>query len=546
MKIRPGTGKEAAPPRGTMDSLRRIERAQQRLWLLALALLLMLTVSVLVLDAVWITVERLVSGMTARLADLLSNYGASAALVATILLACAYFYEKLAMVRNQNRELVRALDAGTRILAQRNQQLDTWSQLSHTLITKFNLPRLLDLIVCTAAEVTQSDCAAVMLKEEGSPHLRLAAIHQRGLQMELARRVAAMTIKSGERIFLRPDALPEELDRPDLPWEDLASLSGAPLLAADNVVGALLVGRVRPNEAFSEEIMDGLDAFASQASIALEKAHLYAENQRQLDRFEKLLDDLRHAQRQLLQSERLSLLGTLAAGVTYAINVPLSAISERAGRLLKQEGPDPGAVREEVSAIRERATGTQETLRGFLKLCQHPENQGMQPLDLNEAMQRALAVVEGDFRASGIEIIESYGELPPIDGHGPQLEQVFVDVLLDAAGIARDGGALAVRTAAPETNWVRVGIEGHSAQPDAAEEEDGGGGQEPPYVDGYETGLNVAAVEHIVHAHRGRIVAGGEAGGGTKFEIWLPRSAPRSEMDSQASGAAAGAQSALV
>ncbi len=545
MKIHPGTSEEAAPPRGTMDSLRRIERAQQRLWLLALALLLMLTVSVLVLDAVSIAVERIVSGMSARLADLLSNYEASAALVATILLACAYFYEKLVMVRNQNRELVRALDASTRTLAQRNQQLDTWSQLSHALITKFNLPRLLELIVRTAAEVTQSDCAAVILKEEGNPHLRLAAIHQRGLQMELARRVAAMTIKSGERIFLRPDALPEELDRPDLPWEDLVSLSGAPLLAADNIVGALLVGRVRPNEAFSEEIMDGLDAFASQASIALEKAHLYAENQRQLDRFEKLLDDLRHAQRQLLQSERLSLLGTLAAGVTYAINGPLSAISERAGRLLKQEALDPEAVREEVTAIRKRTAGTQETLRGFLKLCRRSESQSMQPLDLNEIMQRALAVVQGEFRASGIEIIESYGDLPRIDGHGPQLEQVFVDVLLEAAGIARDGGALAVLTAAPESNWVRVGIEAHRAQSDAAEE-DGGAGQGPPYVEGYETDLNMAAVEQIVHAHRGRIVADGEAGGGTKFEIWLPLSAPRSEMDSQASGAAARARSAVV
>ncbi|MCJ7823097.1 MAG: GAF domain-containing protein, partial [Armatimonadetes bacterium] len=255
-----------------MDSLRRIERAEQRLWLLALVLLLLVTTGLLVLDASSVTVERLLTGMTARLSDILSSYSASLALLTIVLLVCAYFYEKLAMVRTQNRELVLALDTSAQILAQRNQQLDTWSQLSHSLITNFNLPRLLDLIVRTAAEVTQSDCAAVMLREERSAHLRVAAIHKRGLQMELARRVASMTISTGEHIYLRPDSLPEELDRPDLAWEDLVSLAAAPLVSADTVVGALLVGRLSPKEAFSGQIIEGLDSFASQASIALEKA----------------------------------------------------------------------------------------------------------------------------------------------------------------------------------------------------------------------------------------------------------------------------------
>ena len=185
MKTRADQTHGGAPPGTPMDSLRRIERAEQRLWLLALLLLVLITTGLLVLEASSVTVERLLTGMTARVADILSSYGASLSLLTVVLLVCAYFYEKLAMVRTENRELVLALDTSAQILAQRNQQLDTWSQLSHSLITNFNLPRLLDLIVRTAAEVTQSDCAAVMLREEQSAHLRVAAIHQRGLQMAL-------------------------------------------------------------------------------------------------------------------------------------------------------------------------------------------------------------------------------------------------------------------------------------------------------------------------------------------------------------------------
>jgi hypothetical protein len=290
----------------SVKGLRRIERTEQRLWLLALVLFLLFAVSVFLWDASLTREEQTGRTVTRQLLGRARDYSTSIGLAAVILLICAYFYEKLKHVRSQNRGLVHALESSRRTLAQRNRQLDTWTQLSHSLITQFNLPRLLDLIVRTAAEVTGSDCAAVMLSEQSNSHLRLAAVHQRGLQTELARRVAATVIKRGQRLCFSRESVPEEFARPDLPWEDLETLAAAPLSTAGNIVGALLVGRVRDSETFTEDIVEPLESFASQASIALEKAHLYAENQKQLDRLAELVDGLEAAGASSVEAAGLS------------------------------------------------------------------------------------------------------------------------------------------------------------------------------------------------------------------------------------------------
>jgi len=291
---------------GSLYSLRTIERTQQRLWLLACVLFLLVSLSLLTLDAASATAERIFSGATTRAQLLIDQYGTALALLAIVSLTCVYMYQQLLLVRNQNRALVQALDASARVLALRNHQLDTWDQLSHQLITNFNLPRLLDLIVETAAQVTASDSAAVIVSDGDTPHLRLGAIHHRGMQTELARRVAAKVIATGESIQIARDSVPDEFDMPDFAWEDLIAIAATPLVAAGSIHGALIVGRLVPANPYPHDIMNVLGSFANQASIALEKAHLYAETQSQLQRLEKLLDEIRLAHSRLRDPEPVS------------------------------------------------------------------------------------------------------------------------------------------------------------------------------------------------------------------------------------------------
>ena len=291
-----GSGRKTAAPhsdrQATLERFQRIQRTERNLWLLALLLFVLLAVSLFLIDAGSIALDSRYRGLPHHVIELLGKYEVSAALLLVVGLICGYFYEKLAALRRGNRALIETVESNARLLELRNRQLETWHLVSHDPVTNFNLPRLLELVAHTAADMTESDCAAVVLVESEHNSLRLMAVHQRGLEIELARRVAATAIRARRALAFHPGNLPPELDRPDLPWEGLAAIAAAPLISQQKAVGVLLIGRLQPGEPFSQEIMDSLDSFASQAAVALEKANLYAENQRKLQQLSRVVHEL--------------------------------------------------------------------------------------------------------------------------------------------------------------------------------------------------------------------------------------------------------------
>ena len=105
----------------------------------------------------------------------------------------------------------------------------------------------------------------------------------------------------------------------------------SPLVVAEIVTGCLLVGRLDPAEPYPPSVAAVLRSFADQASIALDKAQLYADSQQQVQRLSRLLDELRSTQDQLAQSR-----------------TPRAAVDAGEGRA-PLSWPDPGPV-SEVSA----------------------------------------------------------------------------------------------------------------------------------------------------------------------------------------------------
>jgi len=521
MRKRAGADQAGHPVHASMDRLDRIERTQQRLWLLALFLFLLLATSLFLLDAITVIEEQAGLRWPGMFLGKLRGYGPASALLVIATLISIYFYERLLAVRTANRDLVRQLETSARVLAQRNQQLDAWSQLSHTLITNFNLPRLLDLTVHTAAEVTESDCAVVVLAEKGARHLRLAAIHERGLQIELAERVAWVVIQTGQPLSLSPDAPPPEFDRPDLPWEDLVSLVAEPLVTAEQVVGALLVGRVRPHEPFSAQVLETLASFANQASVALEKAHLYAENQRQLDRLEKLLEDLHAAQSQLSQAGRAAGLGVLSGGVAYVINQPLAGIMARTERLLERNDWEVETVRAEVSVIHQQARRAVQTLTGLLGLSRRPSSAVPGSVDVNATVHQILGIMRPECRAANIEVEESYDVVPAVRANTFQLEQALVSLFVNALHEMPAGGRLSVRTMAGKGDWVDIEVQDFRGIPSRIADND----LESfgvPHVDRLETGLGLAAASRLVRSQGGTIKIDKDTGLGTRVLMRLP------------------------
>lgn len=530
---------------GTIEKLHRIERIEKRLWFLALGLFLLLAVSLLVVETTSVLEDHIGRGVAGYAIGFLRDYGLSGALLITAWLICAYFYEKLLNVRRENRDLIQALQSAAQILSNRNQQLSTWAELSHTLITNFNLPRLLELVARTATEVTESDCAAVILSERGVRHLRLAAIHERGLQIELAERVAAIVIRNGHPICVSPGNVPEEIDRPDLPWDDLISLAAEPLVSSEKVTGVLLVGRLKPREPYSHHMLGTLDSFANQASIALEKARLYAENQKQLDRLGKLLDDLHATQAQLTEAEKVAGLGVLSGGVAYVINNPVAGIMARADRLLAGKELNPQALWEELSTIRRQAGRVVETLTGLLALARRPNSGRAGRVDLNHVLRVTLDVMRQEYRAAGIEIEESYDSLPEVRANASQLQQAFLNLFVNALHRMHYGGRLSVRTQASLVDWAQVVIEDARDKVPPQISDHGFEMYGTPDVDRLETGLGLAAAQRIVRSQGGTLTADGNADSGTQVCVRLPIASDEA-MDAQSDLEWADANGALV
>jgi len=516
--------------KGELDPLSEAERVEEHLWLLALLLIFLLSVGLFLLSATGNLQGSSGSGGAVLLAPLFSVLGndlTTSFLLVMVLLICAYFRERLIARRAENRKLVDSLRTANIALEHRTRQITNWGELSHTLIANFDLPSLLDLIVATAIELTQAEKASVMLLDDEHKFLHIAAA--RGLSAEV---IKSTCIPNGEGIagWVAQQGEPLLLARnhPDLRFQDklqrdeIASAVSVPLKVEGVIVGTLNVSEsTRPHELGQEELR-ALCLFATQAALALEKAHLNQEAQIQLEKMLKVLNELQNTQQQLIQSEKLASVGTLAGGVAHEINNPLMVILGRTDLLLM--GSDlPPKVRCDLEIIREETSRISEIVRGLLTFSRRTHDNKFALTNVNEIIEKTLALTEPQLKGEGIIITRRLAaDLPLIDANAGQLQQVFTNMVINAYHAMHHGGRLEVRTelsadgqitiefedtgcGIPKENLVRI------FDPFFTTKEEGKG-----------TGLGLAVSNTIIGQHGGALSVKSEAGKGTCFTITLP------------------------
>jgi PAS domain S-box-containing protein len=225
---------------------------------------------------------------------------------------------------------------------------------------------------------------------------------------------------------------------------------------------------------------------------------------------------------QMLQQERLAALGLLAAGVAHEINTPLTGIVSYAQLLLERgQGQDQGRGREMLEKIDGQARRASRIANSLLDLAR-PERTTFGPVDVNEAIQEILHLFRPQIRGAGIELqaILECG-LPPILGHRGKLQQVVLNLLLNARDAVGGGGSVRVET--------RHGSEGIVLEVS----DDGAGISDddlPRIFDpffttksrGKGTGLGLSICYGIVQEHRGRIHVQSSPGERTRFSVELP------------------------
>jgi two-component system, NtrC family, sensor kinase len=241
--------------------------------------------------------------------------------------------------------------------------------------------------------------------------------------------------------------------------------------------------------------------------------------------------DLAHAQTQIIRSEKLSSVGLLAAGVAHELNSPLTGILTFA-HLLAKRMPDGSDEQHQLQIIAQQAERCATIIRQLLNLSRERRPEKTRH-DLHALLDQSIALVEQQPLFQRIEIQRDYeGSGITILADAGQLQQVFVNLLVNASEAMPDGGRLTVRTR--RTTAERP--EGPPAPGDLVHIvfRDTGCGIPPENIGkifdpfftskdvGQGTGLGLAISHGIIEGHGGRITVQSVWGEGATFTITLP------------------------
>ncbi len=339
-----------------------------------------------------------------------------------------------------------------------------------------------------------------------------------------------------------------------------------PIINQGKLIGILYLENSVTAGAFTADRIELLKLLCSQAAISLENARLYQKSQ-------QALENLQQAQLQLIQSEKMSALGNLVAGVAHEINNPvgflkgnlkpaMDGIQDLFGLIdiYQQEYPDQTtAIQDEIEAIDldflradlpnlvgsmaegiDRICNISVSLRTFSRA----DSDRPLPFNIHEGIDSTILILKHRLKASesrpSIEILKDYGNLPAIECYAGQLNQVFMNFLanaIDALEDSNSGRSYQEIEANPNQIIIQTAVSEDKKSVIIRIKDNGIGMSESVQEQIFEhlfttkavgkgTGLGLAIARQIVvEKHQGAIEVNSVLGSGTEFVISLPAKA---------------------
>ena len=396
---------------------------------------------------------------------------------------------------------------------------ESLASVSQTINSTLNLDDALNVITREACVLMKAKMCSLMLLDESREWLDLRAsfgaseAYLRKPRLPVEESFLGVIIRRKKPLQLTNVQTSTRYQHGDVAKRDgLVALLSVPLLYGGQAIGTLSVYS-GASYSYSNEEVRILSALAELSAIAIEKARLY----------ERVVD----VEEQLRQNEKLSALGLLAAEVAHEIRNPLTVLKMLYHSLdLKFAPGDPRA--KDARIIDEKITHLNKIVEQILDFARTTEPQ-MAIVNLNSLIEELALLVRHKFKQQGIRLnLHLDPKLPHVMGEAGQLEQAFLNLILNASEAMPNGGTLLISSKA-----VRGLAEVSDQEGVVVEFKDTGSGMSEQQrrraftsllasTKAKGTGLGLAIVGRIIETHQGEVGIDSVIGEGTTIRVFLP------------------------
>lgn len=400
-------------------------------------------------------------------------------------------------------------------------------KVSRLIASVSNLEELFNKVVDLALEVINADRGLIMLYDEKEQTLVAKASRSRDKEQlesgvrNISHSIAKQTFEGGIPV-LTENAFQDSRfqDAGSILIYNIRSALCCPLQAKGKNLGVIYVDNRLKSDCFGQSDLKLLEAFSDQVAIAIENMSLY-------NGLKDSLEQLKKQQGVLIQNEKLAAMGQLSAGVAHEIRNPLTAISGYVQLYFAKNGEDEPFYKK-MKVIEQALVQINKIVEGLLGFSRKSES-SLEETSTEKILEDTLIIAEHSLsRYAGVKIERKFTPgLPLVNVDKRQVQQVFLNFMMNAAQAMPEGGTLTIMSRLVEDTRdsskkfvetifrdTGVGIPKEKFEKLF----------QPFYTEGKKdgTGLGLSISKSIIEKHGGCIFLDSKIGVGTTFFIRLP------------------------
>ena len=280
----------------------------------------------------------------------------------------------------------------------------------------------------------------------------------------------------------------------------------------NKLVAVFCLGEKKSGDMYSAEDIQLLTTLSNQAAVAVENAIMYSDLMKQFQ-------ELKNTRDQLVQADKLAVIGTMAAGIAHEIKNPLTSIQLYV--LMMQKQFDDPEFRQKFNQMVPSEVDRLNKIVNDLTTFAKPAKLESEPAQINDILEKTLRLSEISFKKMNVKVLRDFGSVPNVSVNQQKMMQIFLNLIKNGAESMENGGTLTIKTyhdAFANKVCIDIKDEGHGITDENLKK------LFAPFFTTKDkgTGLGLAITRRIVEEHKGDIKVKSKVGEGTTFTVELP------------------------